>query len=98
MDRPFFVRTWCSLILYLRDDDGRLSMGEIREVYKDILAEYPNCGGFMPVDKFMAEVKRIVSYYMIQKHFSKNYYVLTQRSADKDKITNRSPQLSHESW
>ena len=48
-------------------------MEEIREVYKDILAEYPNCGGFMPVDKFMAEVKRIVSYYMIQKHFSENY-------------------------
>ena len=69
-------------------------MGEIREVYKDILAEYPNCGGFMPVDKFMAEVKRIVSYYMIQKHFSENYYVLNQRSSDKDKISNRSPQLS----
>ena len=73
MDRPFFVRTWCLVILYLRDDDGRLSMGEIREVYKDILAEYPNCGGFMPVDKFMAEVKRIVSYCMIQKHFFENY-------------------------
>ena len=35
-------------------------MEEIREVYKDILAEYPNCGGFeRNADKFMAEVKRI---------------------------------------
>merc|ERR1711953_1103827 len=42
-----------------RDDDGKLRMEEIREVYKDILAEYPSCGGFeRNVDKFMAEVKR----------------------------------------
>ena len=42
-----------------RDDDGRLAMSEIEEVYKDILAEYPNCDGFeRNVSKFMAEVKR----------------------------------------
>jgi len=50
------------MIFYFRDDDGKLRMEEIREVYKDILAEYPSCGGFeRNVDKFMAEVKRIVS-------------------------------------
>ena len=49
-----------SMMLFFRDDDGKLRMEEIREVYKDILAEYPNCGGFeRNVDKFMAEVKRI---------------------------------------
>ena len=47
--------------IIFRDDDGKLRMKEIREIYKDILAEYPNCGGFeRNVDKFMAEVKRIV--------------------------------------
>ena len=35
-------------------------MNEIEDVYRDILAEYPNCDGFeRDVDKFMAEVKRI---------------------------------------
>lgn len=36
-------------------------MHEIEDVYRDILAEYPNCGGFeRSVAKFMAEVKRII--------------------------------------
>ena len=35
-------------------------MNEIEDVYRDILAEYPNCDGFeRDVGKFMAEVKRI---------------------------------------
>ena len=35
-------------------------MNEIEDVYRDILAEYPNCGGFeRDVGKFMAEVKRV---------------------------------------
>ena len=48
-------------IQLLRDDDGKLTLHEIEDVYKDILAEYPNCGGFeRNVAKFMAEVKRII--------------------------------------
>ena len=59
-----FPLTFTLSLLYFRDDDGKLRMEEIREVYKDILAEYPSCGGFeRNVDKFMDEIKRIVSYY-----------------------------------
>ena len=44
-----------------REEDGILTMNEIEDVYRDILAEYPNCGGFeRDVGKFMAEIKRIL--------------------------------------
>ena len=55
------VKSFLKDIQLLRDDDGKLTMHEIEDVYKDILAEYPNCGGFeRNVAKFMAEVKRII--------------------------------------
>ena len=41
-----------------RNDDGKIFFDEIEEVYRWIIANFPNCKGFLPVNDFIYECKR----------------------------------------
>ena len=44
--------------LYSSNDNGKITFDEIEEVYRWIVANFPNCKGFLPVNDFVYECKR----------------------------------------